>query len=59
VPQFSDVVWHFPVIAGRDMRQLLVTYRYFENLRTITAYVVFADWPHLLRGIAAADPRPP
>jgi hypothetical protein len=41
------------------MRQLLVTYRYFENLRTITAYVVFADWPHLPRGIAAADPRPP
>jgi hypothetical protein len=35
------------------------TYRYFENLRTITAYVVFHDWPHLLQSIAAADLRPP
>ena len=35
------------------------TYRFFENLRTITAYTVFADWPHLLRAITTADLRPP
>jgi hypothetical protein len=35
------------------------TYRFFENLRTITNYVVFADWSHLLRAIATADLRPP
>lgn len=35
------------------------TYRFFENLRTITAYVVFRDWPHLLQAIIAADLRPP
>jgi hypothetical protein len=35
------------------------TYRFFEDLRTITAYVVFQDWTHLLRAIASADLRPP
>jgi hypothetical protein len=35
------------------------TYRFFENLRTVTAYFVFQDWPHLLQAIAAADLRPP
>jgi hypothetical protein len=35
------------------------TYRFLENLRTITAYLVFADWSHLLRSIATADLRPP
>ena len=35
------------------------TYRFFENLRTITAYIVFQDWPHLLQSIAVADLRPP
>jgi hypothetical protein len=35
------------------------TYRFFENLRTITTYVVFRDWPHLLQAIIAADLRPP
>jgi hypothetical protein len=35
------------------------TYRFFEHLRTITAYVVFQDWPHLLNSIAAAAIRPP
>jgi hypothetical protein len=35
------------------------TYRFFENLRTITAYVIFRDWPHLLRSIADAAIRPP
>jgi hypothetical protein len=35
------------------------TYRFFEHLRTITTYVVFQDWPHLLRSIAEANIRPP
>ncbi len=35
------------------------TYRFFEHLRTITAYVVFQDWGHLLNSIAAAAIRPP
>ena len=35
------------------------TYRFFEHLRTITAYVVFRDWNHLLLSIGAAAIRPP
>ncbi len=35
------------------------TYRFFEHLRTITTYVVFQDWGHLLRSIAEANIRPP
>ena len=35
------------------------TYRFFENLRTITAYIVFRNWSHLLQSITAADLRPP
>jgi hypothetical protein len=35
------------------------TYRFFEHLRTVTAYVVFETWDHLLRSIAAAAVRPP
>jgi len=35
------------------------TYRFFEHLRTITTYVVFQDWGHLLRSIAEASIRPP
>ena len=35
------------------------TYRFFEHLRTVTIYVVFQDWDHLLRSIAAAAIRPP
>jgi hypothetical protein len=35
------------------------TYRFFEELRTITIYVVFDGWAHLLKSIAAADLRPP
>jgi len=34
-------------------------YRFFEHLRTITVYVVFESWDHLLRSIAAAAIRPP
>ena len=35
------------------------TYRFFEHLRTITAYVVFRDWPHLLQSITVVAIRPP
>jgi hypothetical protein len=34
-------------------------YHFFEHLRIITTYVVFQDWDHLLRSIAAAAIRPP
>jgi hypothetical protein len=34
-------------------------YRFFEHLRTITTYVVFQNWAHLLHAIADADIRPP
>jgi hypothetical protein len=35
------------------------TYRFFEHLRIVTVYVVFQNWDHLLRSIAAAAIRPP
>ena len=35
------------------------TYRFFEHLRTITTYVVFQTWTHVLRSIAEATIRPP
>jgi hypothetical protein len=47
------LAWRAAVIA-RGVR-----YRFFEHLRTITAYVVFQDWTHLLQSIAAAAVRPP
>jgi hypothetical protein len=47
------LAWRAAVAAGG------ATYRFFEDLRTITAYIVFQDWSHLLRSIAAADLRPP
>jgi hypothetical protein len=34
-------------------------YNFFEHLRTVTAYVVFEGWDHLLRSIEAATVRPP
>jgi hypothetical protein len=49
----SAVAWQAAVIARGP------TYRFFEHLRTITTYVVFQDWDHLLRSIAAAAIRPP
>src|SRR5271165_1893508 len=49
----GDLAWRAAVIARGP------TYRFFEHLRTITAYVVFRDWPHLLQSIAAAAIRPP
>ena len=42
------LAWRAAVIARGP------TYRFFEHLRTVTAYVVFQDWPHLLQSIAAA-----
>ena len=47
------LAWRQAVIARG------ATYRFFEHLRTITAYVVFQDWDHLLRSITAAAIRPP
>ena len=35
------------------------TYRFFEHLRTITTYVMFQDWAHLLRSIREGAIRPP
>jgi hypothetical protein len=51
---------YLAMLAWRDaIAACGATYRFFENLRTITAYLVFADWSHLLRSIATADLRPP
>ena len=47
------LAWRTAVIARGP------TYRFFEHLRTITTYVVFQDWPHLLQSITAAAIRPP
>jgi hypothetical protein len=47
------LAWRAAVIARGP------TYRFFEHLRTITAYVVFQDWSHLLQSIADAAIRPP
>ena len=48
------------VLAWRDaVAAKGARYRFFEHLRTITAYIVFKDWPHLLRSIAEAAIRPP
>jgi hypothetical protein len=51
---------HLAVLTWREaVAACGATYRFFENLRTITAYVVFQDWPHLLQSIADAAIRPP
>jgi len=47
------LAWRTAVIARGP------PYRFFEHLRTITAYVVFRDWHHLLLSISAAAIRPP
>ena len=49
----AALAWRAAVIARGPK------YRFFEHLRTITTYVVFQDWDHLLRSIAAAAIRPP
>jgi len=44
------------VLAWRNaMATCGARYRFFEHLRTITAYIVFDDWPHLLETII--DPK--
>jgi hypothetical protein len=49
----ADLAWRDAVAACGALR------RFFEHLRTITVYVVFADWLHLLQSVAAAALRPP
>jgi hypothetical protein len=51
---------HLAALAWREaVAACGATYRFFENLRIITAYVVFQDWPHLLQSITDAAIRPP
>lgn len=51
--RLAVLAWREAVIARG------ATYRFFEHLRTVTVYVVFQDWDHLLRSIADAAIRPP
>ena len=51
--RWALLAWREAVIAKG------ATYRFFEHLRTITAYVVFETWDQLLRCIAEAAIRPP
>ena len=51
--RLAVLAWREAVVARG------AAYRFFEHLRTITAYVVFENWDHLLRSIAAAAVRPP
>ena len=51
--RLAVLAWREAVIARG------ATYRFFEHSRTVTAYVVFETWDHLLRSIAAAAVRPP
>jgi hypothetical protein len=51
--RLSVTAWRLAVTARG------ATYRFFEHLRTVTAYVVFETWDHLLRSIEAAAVRPP
>lgn len=51
--RLAVLAWRDAVIARG------AAYRFFEHLRTVTAYVVFETWDHLLRSIAAAAVRPP
>jgi hypothetical protein len=53
VARLAVLAWRKAVIARGP------TYRFFEHLRTITTYVVFESWDHLLRSIEAAAVRPP
>jgi hypothetical protein len=51
---------HLAVLSWREaVLACGATYRLFEHLRSITAYVAFQDWPHLLQSIAAAAIRSP
>ena len=51
--RLAVLAWREAVVARG------AAYRFFEHLRTVTAYVVFESWDHLLRSIAAAAVRPP
>jgi hypothetical protein len=51
--RWAVLAWREAVIAKG------ATYRFFEHLRTITAYIVFETWDQLLRSIADAAIRPP
>jgi hypothetical protein len=51
--RLAVLAWREAVVARR------AKYRFFEHLRTVTAYIVFETWDHLLRSIAAAAVRPP
>jgi hypothetical protein len=53
VSQLCVLAWR-TALAARGAR-----YRFFEHLRTVTAYIVFDDWPHLLHAIADPKARPP
>jgi hypothetical protein len=53
IAQLCGLAWR-TAVAARGAR-----YRFFEHLRTITAYIVFADWAHLLHAIADPKARPP
>jgi hypothetical protein len=53
VAQLCVLAWR-TALAARGAR-----YRFFEHLRTITAYIVFDDWSHLLNAIADPKARPP
>jgi hypothetical protein len=53
---FHTAAW----LAALDWRAAVAacgaTYRFFDELRTITAYGVFDGWTHLLQSIAAGRP---
>lgn len=53
VAQLSVLAWRNAMAACG------ARYRYFEHLRTITAYIVFDDWPHLLHTIIDPKAQPP
>jgi hypothetical protein len=53
VAQIAVLAWSNAVTARG------ASYRFFEHLRTITAYVIFPDWHALLSAIANPKARPP
>jgi len=53
VAHFSALAWR-NAVAARG-----ASYRFFEHLRTITAYIVFPTWDDLLAAIADPNARPP
>lgn len=53
-------VAHFTALAWRNaVAARGASYRFFEHLRTITAYIVFPSWHSLLTAIADPKARPP